>query len=285
MKKGKYLLNIIIGNFILAFSINMFVIPFDFVAIGSTGLALIINHYFQLPFTFLVTCINVIMFIAGLLIIGKRFALTTLLSTMIYPVFIEMTSGLAESFVLTSDPLVASIVAGVLSGFALGIVIQSGASTGGMDIPPLILEKKFKIPVGISMAIMDGTIMLTQTIYAPTSGIMCGIVYLGIVTFVMNRILVMGRSQFQVLVMSEKTDEMRDVFIRDLNRGVTLLKVETGYYRQDQKTLLSIVSQKDLSIVQETVNRIDDKAFMVISKVQEVHGKGFKPWKEIKNDA
>ena len=241
MKKGKYLLNIIIGNFVLAFAVNMFVIPFDFVAIGSTGLALIINHYFQLPFTFLVTSINVIMFIAGLIVIGKR--------------------------------------------FALGIVIQSGASTGGMDIPPLILEKKFKIPVGISMAIMDGTIMLTQTIYAPTSGIMCGIVYLGVVTFIMNRILVMGRSQFQVLVMSEKTDEMRDVFIRDLNRGVTMFKVETGYYHNDQKTLMSIVSQKDLAIVQETVNRIDDNAFMVISKVQEVHGKGFKPWKEMKNDA
>ena len=148
-----------------------------------------------------------------------------------------------------------------------------------------ILEKKYKIPVGLSMGIMDASIMLAQTVFAPTSGILCGLVFIVIVTIVMNRILVTGTSQFQVMVMSEKTEEMRDVFIRDLNRGVTMFKVETGYYHNDQKTLMSIVSQKDLSIVQETVNRIDDKAFMVISKVQEVHGKGFKPWKDMKNDA
>jgi len=82
--------------------------------------------------------------------------------------------------------------------------------------------------------------------------------------------------------MSDKTEEMRDVFIHELSRGVTMLKVETGYYKKDQKTLLSIVSQKDLAKVQETVNAIDDQAFMIISKVQEVHGQGFKPWKNMK---
>ena len=285
MKKYENLLKILIGNMILAFSVNMFILPFEFIAYGTTGLALLANHYFQLPFNAVVTSINVIMFVIGLLFLGKRFALTTLLSTMIYPVFLELTANVSEIFVLTSDPLVAAIVSGLLSGLALGLVIQSGASTGGMDIPPLILEKKYKIPVGLSMGIMDASIMLAQTVFAPTSGILCGLVFIVIVTIVMNRILVTGTSQFQVMVMSEKTEEMRDVFIRDLNRGVTMFKVETGYYHNDQKTLMSIVSQKDLSIVQETVNRIDDKAFMVISKVQEVHGKGFKPWKDMKNDA
>ena len=282
MKKWKYLINILIGNIILAFSVNMFIIPFDFIACGSTGLGLIVNHYFALPFNVVVTGINVIMFIVGFIFLGKRFALTTLLSTMIYPVFLEITANVSTIFVLTSDPLVAAIVSGLLSGLALGLVIQSGASTGGMDIPPLILEKKYKIPVGISMVIMDSTIMLVQMLFAPTSGILCGLVFIGIVTFVMNRILVMGTSQFQVLVMSEKTEEIRDVFINELSRGVTMLKVETGYYRKDQKTILSIVSQKDLAKVQETVNAIDDEAFMIISKVQEVHGQGFKPWKDMK---
>lgn len=282
MKKWKYLVNILIGNIILAFSVNMFIIPFDFIACGSTGLGLIVNHYFALPFNVVVTGINVIMFIVGFIFLGKRFALTTLLSTMIYPVFLEITANVSTIFVLTSDPLVAAIVSGLLSGLALGLVIQSGASTGGMDIPPLILEKKYKIPVGISMVIMDSTIMLVQMLFAPTSGILCGLVFIGIVTFVMNRILVMGTSQFQVLVMSEKTEEIRDVFINELSRGVTMLKVETGYYRKDQKTILSIVSQKDLAKVQETVNAIDDEAFMIISKVQEVHGQGFKPWKDMK---
>ena len=282
MKKWKYLVNIIIGNIILAFSVNMFIIPFDFIACGSTGLGLIVNHYFALPFNVVVTGINVIMFIVGFLFLGKRFALTTLLSTMIYPVFLQLTANVANIFILTSDPLVAAIVSGLLSGLALGLVIQSGASTGGMDIPPLILEKKYKIPVGISMVIMDSTIMLVQMLFAPTSGILCGLVFIGVVTFVMNRILVMGTSQFQVLVMSEKTEEIRDVFIHELSRGVTMLKVETGYYKKDQKTILSIVSQKDLPKVQETVNAIDDQAFMIISKVQEVHGQGFKPWKDMK---
>lgn len=282
MKKWENLLKIIVGNMILAFSVNMFILPFEFIAYGTTGLSLIANHYFNLPFNAVVTSINVIMFIVGLLFLGKRFALTTLLSTMIYPVFLEMTSNVSEIFVLTSDPLVAAIVSGILCGLALGLVIQSGASTGGMDIPPLILEKKYGIPVGVSMCMTDATIMLVQTIFAPTSGILCGLIFLLIVTFIMNRILVMGTSQFQVMVMSDKTEEMRDAFIHELSRGVTMLKVETGYYKKDQKTLLSIVSQKDLAKVQETVNAIDNQAFMIISKVQEVHGQGFKPWKNMK---
>ena len=96
MKKWENLLKIIVGNMILAFSVNMFILPFEFIAYGTTGLGLIANHFFNLPFNAVVTGINVFMFVLGLLVLGKRFALTTLLSTMIYPVFLEMTANVSE---------------------------------------------------------------------------------------------------------------------------------------------------------------------------------------------
>ena len=102
MKKWENLLKIIIGNMILAFSVNMFILPFEFIAYGTTGLGLIANHFFNLPFNAVVTGINVFMFVLGLLVLGKRFALTTLLSTLIYPVFLEMTANVSSIFILTS---------------------------------------------------------------------------------------------------------------------------------------------------------------------------------------
>ena len=279
MKKWENIVKIVIGNLLLAFAVNMFILPFNFIACGSTGLSLIINHFFNIPFSAVVSMINVVMFIVGYIFLGKRFALTTILSTMIYPVFIELTANVSNVFILTNDPLVAAICAGALSGLALGLVIQSGASTGGLDIPPLILEKKLGIPVGVSMATMDVSIMLVQMLFSSTQGILCGIVFVLLVSFVMNRILLMGKSQFQIMVMTDHYEEMRQAFLVDLNRGVTLFHVETGYLRKDQKTLISIVSQKDLPAIQKKVNEVDEKAFMIISKVQEVRGEGFKPWK------
>lgn len=280
MKKLEQLMKILLGNLLLAFSVNMFILPFSFIACGSTGFALIIHHFFQVPFTTVVYMINLLMFIIGFLALGKHFAFTTLLSTMVYPLFLELTSGVTNWFVLTNDPLVAAVCAGIVSGFALGLVIQSGASTGGLDIPPLIIEKMLGIPVGISMAIMDITIMLVQITFSSTQGILCGVIFVLLVSFVMNRILLMGKSQFQVMVMTKYYEKMRDAFLVDLNRGVTLFEVETGYLHNEQKTLVSIVSQKDLVNVKEKVYEVDNQAFMIISKVQEVRGEGFKSWKK-----
>lgn len=278
MRKFDLFIKIILGNLLLAFSVNMFIIPFEFISGGSTGLALIIQHYTHFDFSLIVTCINVITFILGYCLLGKSFALTTLLSTMIYPIFITLTSQFSNLFILTNDPLVACVIGGSLMGVALGLVIQSGASTGGLDIPPLLIQKCFKVPVAISMSIMDTVLLVLQMMFSSMKGILCGFILVMVTSFVMNRILTLGKTQCQVMIITSKYEEMRDLFLNDLDKGLTLFMIETGYRKDTQKALCSIVSQNDLHRVQTLINTIDNNAFMIVSKVQEVRGLGFKPW-------
>lgn len=278
MKKMELLFKIILGNFLLAFAVNMFIIPFEFISGGSTGLALIIQHYTHFDFSMITMIINVTLFIIGYLLLGKKFALTTLLSTMIYPFFITITSSFSNLFTLTKDPLVACLMAGTIMGMALGLVIQSGASTGGLDIPPLILKKYFKIPVAMTMYMIDTCLLILQMIFSSNEGILCGFILVFTTSFVMNRILTLGKTQCQVMIMSAKHEEIRKVFLNDLDKGVTMFLIETGYHQNNQKALCSIVSQSDLHMIQTMINHIDENAFMIVSKVHEVRGLGFKAW-------
>jgi len=283
MERFEQIIKIILGNFLMAFAVNMFIIPFSFISGGSTGLALIIQHFVKMDFSVIVSGINIIMFTIGFICLGQKFALTTLLSTIIYPLFIEWTMNVSHIFELTHDPLVACVLGGILMGCALGLIIQSGASSGGLDIPPLLIEKYFHVNVAISLYIIDTVLIFVQMLFSSLEGILCGCIMIFLTSFVMNRILTFGKSQCQVMIISEKFEEIRNKFIHDLDKGTTLFMIETGYYKKNQKALCSIVSQKDLSAIKETILSIDKNAFMIVSKVQEVRGLGFKPWDKIRN--
>ncbi len=278
MRKWELFGKILLGNFLLAFSVNMFILPFHFISGGATGLALILQRIIPLPFSWIATGINVSMFFLGLVALGRVFALTTLLSTCVYPLFLQLTSTVSELFTLTQDPLIACVVAGALMGLGLGLVIQSGASTGGMDIPPLVLEKKWGIKVSVSLYCMDTALLLIQMLFSSPNGILCGLLLVLTTSFVLNQILTLGKTQCQVVVISSKYEALREAFLKELDRGVTLFCIETGYYQQSQRAICSIVAQNELRAVQAKVQSIDAQAFMIVSKVQEVRGLGFKPW-------
>ena len=135
------LASIVVGNAFYALSVKLFLLPAGLITGGSTGIALTINHYFGVPISLFVLIFNIIMLIAGLFLLGKRFAITTIASSFLYPLYLEIFDRILGNFVLTEDPLLCTIFFGLCIGISLGIVIRAGASTGGMDIPPLVLQK------------------------------------------------------------------------------------------------------------------------------------------------
>ena len=142
---------ILFGLTVYAAGVVLFILPLDMIAAGTTGLGLMAQHFFGIPLSGFVAVFNIIMFGLGWLELGKKFAVTTLLATFYYPFILDRLTALAGDFVFTTDPMLCAIFAGIMIGFALGFVIRSGASTGGMDIPPLVLQKRFKFPVSVSM--------------------------------------------------------------------------------------------------------------------------------------
>ena len=202
---------------------------------------------------------------------GKAFAVTA--NTFSYNLcFIAVNTFLAVLF------------AGLMIGGGIGIVLRAGASTGGMDIPPLVLNKKFGISVSGSMNVMDTGILLLQMVFSDRESVLYGILLVLTYTTVLNKVLQMGQAKMQVKIVSSHYEEINHAIATQLDRGVTLLKSVTGYLKQDGYVVMSVVSHRELVQLNRLIQEIDPHAFIVVNQVNEVRGRGFTMKKKYDSD-
>lgn len=266
---------ILLGNTIYALAVAAFILPSGLITGGTTGLALLFYHQYGIPIAAFVTVFNIVMFILGALVLGRSFALTTLISTFYYPFILGILLKVQSLQNLTSDHLLSAIYAGIMIGFSLGLVIKAGASTGGMDIPPLVLNKKVGFPVSLSLYVFDFTILLFQMLFANKEQVLYGILLVLIYTVVLDKVLILGQSRTQVKIISKKYNEINQMIIQHMDRGSTLIHAETGYRHDNNPVVLTVVSNRELHKLNELALAIDPDAFMVINRVNEVKGRGF----------
>ena len=268
-------LMIVFGNFLYALSVTAFVVPANLIMGGTTGIGLAANYLLGIPASGIILAANVLMLIIGLIFLGKAFAVTTLGSTFLMPVFFEICERALEGVVLTTDPFLCTVFGGIGIGVSLGIVIRTGSSTGGMDIPPLVLAKYTRVPVAVGMYMADVIIIAFQAFFSPMENLLYGIVLAIIYTVAIDKVLLFGTKRIEVKVVSAKVREIADAILHELDRGVTLLNGEGGYTREDTQMLLSVVSNRELSRLEKIVHRVDPECFMIVSHVSEVRGRGF----------
>lgn len=275
MKDIKNIIGILIGNTIYALAVAMFILPNNLITGGTTGMALFLNTTLNISVTLFVSIFNVCMFLLGWKILGKKFALTTLISSFYYPFILGVLENIFKNEIMSNDTLLCVIFAGIMIGAAIGLVIRCGASTGGMDIPPLILNKKLGIPISISMYGFDFLILLGQMLIRKREMVFYGILLVLIYTIVLDKVLVIGKSQIQVKIVSSKFNQINDMIINKLDRGSTLIHSETGFMHNKYPIVLTVVNNRELTLLNNYVYQIDSDAFMIINKVNEVRGKGF----------
>ena len=220
------------------------------------------------------------MLVTGFLILGKKFAMTTIISTVMYPIALEFFNQLLGNVVITNNELLNTIFAGLGIGLALGIVIRSGASTGGMDIPPLVLHHFFKIPVSVSLYAFDFIILSAQTLYNPLERLLYGIILILLTSIVLDKVLLMGTTKTEVKIISPNYEQISNAILKDVDRGITLLQGKGGYLHKEQSVILSVVSNRELPKIERLVHQIDPNAFMIVSRVSEVLGRGFSSKKQ-----
>mgnify|MGYP000462334122 FL=1 len=271
----KNFLFIILGNLIFALGIAVFVIPNGLILGGSTGLALSVQHFLGIDITITVAIINIVTFLAGLFILGKKFAATTLISTFIFPIFLNYFKDIERFKNITSDLLLASIFTALLVGTGVGIVLRVGASTGGLDIPAIILNKKKGIPIAVVLYTIDISILLSQMIFSNTEQILYGIIIVLITTMVINKVIVYGKNDFMVTIISEKYLEISENIHNKIDRGTTFIDIQTGYKKNTQQAVMSVISKRELHSLNKLVQEIDSKAFIIINQVNQVKGRGF----------
>lgn len=276
----KKIITVLAGNTLYALAVSLFILPCGLITGGTTGLALVAQYQFGVPIAVFVGIFNLIMFAAGAFVLGKAFAFTTVLSTFYYPFILGVFESLFGPSPITNDRMLAAIFAGLLIGAGIGMVIRAGASTGGMDIPPLILNKKFRLPVSMTMSVFDCAILLTQMVFSDKEAILYGILLVLLYTLVLDKVLLIGRNQMQVKIISDSCEAISTKIQETMDRGTTLILIEGGHLRQSSYAVLTVVSGRELSKLNELVMGMDPDAFMIVNQVNEVQGRGFTLHKE-----
>ena len=269
------LLLVLLGNLLYALSVKLFLLPADLISCGTTGIGLVVEHFLHIPLSGFIFLFNMVMLTVGFLILGRKFAMTTLLSSVLYPILLELLNRLMGDVYITDNLLLNAVFAGIGLGGSLGIVIRSGASTGGMDIPPLVLKKFFGIPVPLTLWVFDFCIMSAQMFFHTAEDLLYGVILLITISVTLNKVLLLGTSKTQVMIISNQHEAVKKAILSKVDRGVTLLHGEGGYRGNQKEVILTIVSNSELPKIQRVAREIDPNCFMVINQVSEVWGRGF----------
>ena len=277
-------LSIVVGNAMYALTVVLFLMPSGLITGGATGIALAFNKVTGLPVSAVLFVVNVAMLLLGWWVLGRRFALNTLASTVLSPFFMALWERLLGNLVLTDDLVLNTVFAGFGIGISLGITIRAGASTGGMDIPPLVLNKWFHLPVSATMMVFDLIILAVQAAFSPLQQCLYGIVMVIVYTVVLDKVLIFGSTRTEVKIISQHADEIREAIFSQLDRGVTILHGEGGYSRNSEQVLLSVISNRQLPKLEKIAHLIDPTCFMIVSHVTEVSGRGFSLEKDYKEE-
>lgn len=264
------------GNAMYALAIVLFVMPSGLVTGGVTGISIMISRFTGVEVSYFVFAINIALFIWGSVVLGKHFCVTTAASTVLYPGFLYIFQRVFKGVTLIEDDMVlCAAAAGVMIGFAVGVVARTDSSTGGMDIPPLIINKWTGFPVGTMLCIIDATVIGIQLPVSSVRQALYGILMVVVYSFVINQVMMMGNGKLQIQVISSCTKEVRDAVLTELHRGVTLLSGKRGLSGEPCDVVLTVVSSRQLARAKKTILAVDPDAFMIISKVGEVDGNGF----------
>lgn len=275
-QKIKNVLFILIGNFIYAFAIAYFVLPSGLIMGGGTGIALFFNHWLDAPVALFVAALNIVLFFLGAIFLGMKFALTTLLSTVCYPIELAAMEWL-ESVTgpITSDLMLSTIFGGLMIGAAFGLVFRAGASTGGMDIPPLIINKKTGISLSLLLYGFDVLTLVLQMTFSRGDEILYGILLVCIYSVTLEYMFAVGKRQIELKIVSKKHDEINRAVHESLDRGTTLVSIKGGYTDDYTTAVTTVINRRQLFAATEMISKIDPDAFIVISKCSEVRGRGF----------
>jgi uncharacterized membrane-anchored protein YitT (DUF2179 family) len=264
-----------LGNMLLAISVVFFFIPNKVLSGGVAGVAIALYPFFKIEVEVMINIIIVLTFILGSIFLGKNFALKTIASSIMYPIFITLLNQIP--YQPTLDPMIAALYGGALSGLGLGITFSTGASTGGMDVPPLILNKFTGIRVSIWVMIVDAlTIMLGMASYS-VNEVLIGFLSIFAASYVIDKVSVLGGQQArQVTIISELYNEILDHLHEEIDRGSTLYRARGGYTRKDKEIIMTVVTRQQYYELEKKVLEIDSEAFLIVSNVMEVHGQGFR---------
>ncbi len=263
---------LVIGSVIVAFAFNLFLLPNNIV-VGFSGLSVIANNLFGIkPSLFMIISYSILV-VLSLTILGFKSTKRTIIGSILYPLFVELTSYITPYIDLTSLDIVVLILCGaILNGIGSGIVYRYNYSTGGSDVVNQLLSKFLKRPIGTCMLITNGVIISLGFLTFGIQTVIYSILAVYIISIVIDRVMI-GISESKTFeIITEYETDVKKFLISKLSHGVTVLSARGGYTGNEIKIIMCIVPTREYITVKEGVLKIDPKALIMVSDVYEVLG-------------
>ena len=275
MERMRSYLMIALGTALTAAALGLIVLPQGLAAGGITGLSVLLSRVMPLPVSAIVFVLNAGLFLLGWACVGRDFAFKTLLVSLLFPVLLELFQRLDLLAELSADPLISSLLAGGMLGFGTGLVLLGNGSCGGFDILGVVLNKKLGVPVSLVMFLCDGAVLIAQALKLGVLNTVYGVLVILVSSFTINRVLTNGKEEGQMLIFSQKYEEIRRALLDDQDVGLTFLNGETGYMRRPIKVIVTVMPHSKIENVKKAVYGIDPTAFLLLNSTRYVGGKGY----------
>ncbi len=275
LEKLKKYFTILLGTFIVAMSLDLFLVPADIAPGGLSGVSIILHHLTNIPVGISILVLNIPIFLWGLRNFSLSFMLSSLLGMFALSAFTDAFAFLKP---VTSDILLSAIYGGALMGLGLGLVFQAGSTTGGTDIAAQILKKHFpSVSVGRFVLIIDAFIvLLAGLVFGRWEVILYSAAALYICSYIID-LLVEGIDFAKVAyIISDTPEEISAHISETLERGTTALHASSHYSGANKTVIMCVVKKYEITKLKKIIKLVDKNAFVILSDTREVLGNGFR---------
>lgn len=258
---------IIAASILLGFTFNVFLLPHEVLTGGVTGIAMIFGLMTPVNSGFWIIILNIPIIILGWMKLGKEFIINSIISvavtsiSMLYIPIVEV----------TGDALLSSVWGGVLTGVGIGLIIRFYSSTGGFDVVSLILIKKWDVPLGGLIFGLNSIVVLISGFFFGWELALYTMLSIYITGIVIDRIHT-RHVKLNLMVVTSKGEEVRQAFLENLVRGVTIIDGQGAYSREEKKVLYTVITRYELEVIRGVLQDIDPDAFVSIGQSMQVMG-------------
>lgn len=280
-QEGKNMALLLAGALIYGVGTHAFVEPAHIAPGGALGIALMVNHFVELPIGMVTLAINIPLLVLAWFSLSHRFAVSTAFATAVCSFILDFAVA-PICPVYTGDRILCSLYGGILSGAGMGLIFMAGMTTGGSDILGYVLQKKRpQLSIGRALMAVDGVILLMSIyVFGNIDAALFGLVSLFATTKVIDSVIYGGDASTMATVVTRKPQEIARRVIADLDRSATLIPATGAYSGKNTSVLLCTVRKSQFQRLRRIVYEADPGAFLMAAEASEVLGDGFKALSE-----
>jgi len=269
---------LIVGGIIYALGFALFLIPHHIVPGGITGISMILNILFNTPVGIVSIILNIPVFIIGMKVLGISFGFLSAIEIIFTNLLIDFLTLSIKIPSPTDNEILGAIYGGCLLGLGIGLILRGGGSTGGTDIIGRVFNRFTNISVGMWIMIVD-SVVITAAGVATNSFELVLLGYLSLFLFSKVVDLVLEGMDYAraVFIISEKSEKITEEVYKKMRRGVTVIDGYSPYTKEKRPVIMCVITKKETIDFKSLINKIDKDAFVILTDIFEVLGRGFRP--------